>query len=160
MVKVLISATISLLIISCSPRVMPYESVVTDSVIVNTVETIRDTVVVIEKDSSLIRALLECDSMNQVVIKKITSYKAGADMPLPEISIKDNILEARASIDERELLIKLKEQNKELIRKVSKDTIRVVEVNKLHLYQKILMWLGVALLMYVSILIIKLIKFK
>lgn len=158
MFKHLLIAVVAVIIFSCSPKIMPYAIVERDSIIVRTVETIKDTVVVIAADSSLIQALLECDSLNQVRIKQIISYKQGSNMPLPSISIQGNVLTAKASVEERNLLLQYKHKYTELLHKTSKDVTKILEVNKLYWWQKTLMWCGIALLIYVITLIIRFIK--
>ena len=149
---------VSLLLISCSPRLVPVTVTEKDSVIVNTIETIKDTVVVIAADSSMIQMLLECDSLNNVRIKEIASYRAGANTPVPQVTISNNMLTARVDIEQRNMLLHYKQKYYEQLQKTSRDTVKIVEVNKLKWYQKVLQWLGIALLVYILILIIKLIN--
>lgn len=50
-------------------------------------------------DSSNIKLLLACDSLNQVYIKELISYKSGKNISIPDVAIKDNILTSNCKID-------------------------------------------------------------
>lgn len=145
--------------LSCSRRAYPTSVTQKDSVVQEKyTERLVDTTIIIEKDSSLVRALLECDSLNQVRIKEIISYKSGRNISPPVVTIKDNILTSTARTNEQKLLLYYKDMYREAILKQSMTISRTVEVNILHWYQKVLMCLGGLFVMYVIILIIKLIK--
>ena len=84
----------------------------TDSVIVR--ETLRDTVVSIAADSSLVRALIECDSTGRAYLRQLEEYRAGARLPPPELSIDtNNVLTATAAIDSMEIYLTLKARHRE-----------------------------------------------
>jgi len=151
----LIVLLIALLALSCSRKLAPPELTRSDSLVTtNTTERLRDTVVVLAPDSSLVRALLECDSSNRVRINSILSYKPGVDLQPPRLSIKNNVLTATANMAERKLLIYYKERYYELIRNQSKVFTKTVEVHKLYWYQKTLIYTGIAALAYMLLLLI------
>jgi len=62
-------------------------------------ETVRDTIVILEPDSSVITLLLECDSVNNVIIKNLLEYKGGYKLHPPDISIDNNVLTAKCKTD-------------------------------------------------------------
>ncbi len=80
----------------------------TDSVVIR--EVLRDTVVTVEADSSLVRALVECDSLGRARLRELREYRAGTRLPPPKVSIEDNVLTATASIDSMEIYLTLKER--------------------------------------------------
>ncbi len=55
-------------------------------------ETVRYTIISVAPDSSSIKLLLECDSLNNVIIRDLLEYKGGHKLKPPDISISDNIL--------------------------------------------------------------------
>ncbi len=144
--------------LSCSRRIIPSSKVEIDSVFVKTVERVRDTILVVEADSSLLKAYVECDSLNNVRIRQIISYKQGRKMPVPQINIKDNILTAKASLSDEKLLFQYKERYNELKIKSQKQEIKVIEVNRIKNWQKTLMLLGALSIAYTLTKIIKIIK--
>lgn len=152
----LIVLLIAFLALSCSRKLAPPELTRSDSLVTtNTVERLRDTVIVLAPDSSLVRALLECDSSNKVRISSILSYKPGVDLQPPRLSIKNNVLTATANQAERKLLIYYKDRYYELIRNQSKVFTKTVVVNELYWYQKTLMYIGAAALIIFILLIAK-----
>ena len=88
------------------------------------VETLRDTVVEISPDSSLLIALLECDSAGNVLIDRINELQAGKRLLPPQIDIKDNILTATAKVD----------------RYRESATSQTIIVNKLTKFQRTCVW--------------------
>jgi hypothetical protein len=134
------------------------EQVVRDSIVERTVvERVRDTTVVIQPDSSLIEALLECDSLRRVQIKQITKMVPGSNLPAPTLTIRDNILRAEVQTKYRQLYLQLKDKYEQLVIKKEQKIVQVVEVNVLRWYQKTLIFIGLfALLIIVIQLIIKL----
>ncbi|OJV19868.1 MAG: hypothetical protein BGO30_07265 [Bacteroidetes bacterium 41-46] len=152
----LIAFLISLLSLSCSKRVAPPELTRSDSLVTtNTVEKLRDTVIVLAPDSSLIRALLECDSTNRVRINTILSYQPGDNIAPPRLSIKNNVLTATANVAERRLHLYFRERYYELIKNQNKVYTKTVVVNELYWYQKTLMYIGAAALFIFVLLIAK-----
>ena len=82
---------ILLLTVSCKP---------TERIVyLSRIETIRDTVITQPPDSSFIRILLKCDSLEQVVIENLLEYEAGERIAPPVVSIRDNILTAICRTD-------------------------------------------------------------
>lgn len=109
-----------------------------DTVLVT--ETLRDTVVTVEADSSMIRALIECDSLGQAHLKQVLKYQAGERAKPPDIKIKDNVLTATTTIDSMSIHLALKDKYKE-VRKAETIT-KVIEVNKLTRWQNMMCTLG------------------
>ena len=101
-------------------------------------EVVRDTVVSVRPDSSLIRAVLECDSLGQVHIKELTDFKNGQRLRPPDLSIKDNILTATSYLDSLSIYLTLRDRYTDAYH--DKGTVQIVEVNRLTWWQK--MWVG------------------
>jgi len=73
-------------------------------------ETIHDTVFKIEKDSSMIRAYIDCIN-GKPVFKEIVYQKAGKDLSIPSATLKDNILEVTCEKRAQELFAQWKSKH-------------------------------------------------
>lgn len=125
---------------ACCPglRLESSRTMGTDTVTVT--ERVRDTVVVLERDRSMIRALLECDSLGQVQMKRLLEWEAGKRLKPPEVTLKDNVLTATAAVDSTAIYLTLKER---LERHVStRKEVQIVEVNRLNTWQRTWMRIG------------------
>lgn len=131
-----------------------------DSVIIT--ETIRDTVVNIAPDSSMIQALLECDSIGRVRLARLIEYQSGERIKPPSIEITDNILTAKSEVDSLSIYLKLRDRYKESYRDMQETVI--VETNKLTGWQKVRLTIAdivlIALVVCAGVGIAKLIKWK
>lgn len=109
---------------------------------VRVVETLRDTVVRIEADSSLLRALVECDSLGQAHLRELAEYRAGNRLPPPKVSIRDNVLTATASVDSMAIYLTLKDRFTESTKIEREVVTQTVEVNRLTWWQTLWMRAG------------------
>ena len=114
----------------------------TDSVkIVREIE--RDTMVVVTADSSWLKALLECDSTGQVIMKELIAYQTGKHVVIPEVDIKDNVLTTRVKVDSFGIFLKLRDKY-EMLTEARVETIETVkEVNRLKGWQEICIVFGI-----------------
>lgn len=103
----------------------------TQTVIKTVREVIRDTTVVIAADSASIRALLECDSAGNILMKALLDYKSGKYLKPPNLDIKDNILTASSYVDSIGIYLTFRDRYEEIY----KD--KTVEVNVLTRWQKV-----------------------
>ena len=110
------------------------EKQTTDSVVIR--EILRDTVVTVEADSSLVRAL------GRARLRELREYRAGTRLPPPKVSIEDNVLTATASIDSMEIYLTLKERYRQDLKAEKEVIIKTVEVNRLNWWQTLWMRLG------------------
>lgn len=114
------------------------ENRTTDSVFVK--EVTRDTIIKLERDSSTLKALVECDSMGNAYIKRILELENGNRLTAPSITITDNVLNATAKVDSQAIYLALKDtytvETKETIK------TQIVETNVLTWWQKLWCTLG------------------
>lgn len=138
--------TLVLLLTACSATRNLSSSQITkqqDTVI--RTEIIRDTVVVVEGDESMIRALLECDSTGQVRMKELMEYRAGNRLHPPSLQIRDNILTATAACDSIAIYLQLKDRYERHISAERQTEVQTIEVNRLNGWQRMWMRTGQAL---------------
>ncbi len=116
----------------------------------------RDTVVEIQPDSASLKALLECDSVGNVLLKQIAAYEAGKHVNPPQLDIRDNILTAKVKVDSFGIFMKFRERYVERIdymESQEKETVTVY-VNRLTGWQKFRVWLGNVVLVVVPVYIV------
>ena len=70
-----------------------------------TSEELRDTTFIIEADSSLIRALIECDSTGRAYLAKLIEVQAGSTIPPASVSIDGNILSVKSKLPQRKVIL-------------------------------------------------------
>lgn len=134
---------LSLLLLSgCSKKIIQpaviEKTIVKDSII----ELVRDSVITLPADSSYIKALLECDSLGQVHIKELLSYKAGEKQQPPVITVEKNVLTALSRADSMSIYMQLKDRYREVTTDKVIHEKEIVEVNKLTKFQQFWMMLG------------------
>lgn len=99
-------------------------------------EILRDTVVAFPADSSLVRALVECDSTGRAYLRELEEYRAGSRLPPPRVAIDDNVLTATAAIDSMAIYMEMKDRYIEAARTEREVVVQTVEVNRLTGWQK------------------------
>lgn len=72
-------------------------------------ETVRDTVIVTQKDSSFYRAYLECVN-GKPVIKQVIDASPGKALTKPKVSIDNNVLKVDCAKEAETLFLKWKEK--------------------------------------------------
>lgn len=104
-------------------------------------EVLRDTVVMTEPDSALVRALIECDSLGQAHVKKLLDWQdgRGGALHLPKFYIDSNVLLIKSYMDGLAEHFTLKDTFTDR-RTTEKETV-TVEVNRLTWWQKL--WVGI-----------------
>lgn len=129
----------SLFVLGCVPSSrLAKERTLTDSIVIH--EIIRDTIVTVSEDSSLIRALIECDSMGRARLSQLIEYRSGERISPPSIDITDNILTAKSEVDSVSIYLELRDRYKENFRNTQETVF--IETNKLTGWQKIRMRFG------------------
>ncbi|WP_395049405.1 hypothetical protein [Flavobacterium sp.] len=98
-------------------------------------ETVHDTVFTIEKDSSSLKALLECQN-GKVVIKNIVQSEPGRKLKSPKVQIADNVLQVDCEARAQELLAHYKDTQQATVQTIT----NTIEVNKLTFWQQLQIW--------------------
>lgn len=117
-------------------------------------ETSRDTLVKVEADASLVKALLECDSAGNVLLKRILEYEAGKHVAPPKLDIRDNVLAATAEVDSFGIFMTLWDRYMERTDYLESNHKEITYVNRLTGWQKFRVRLGDCVLVIVPIYIV------
>ncbi len=117
-------------------------------------DTVRDTLVQVKADASLIRALLECDSAGNVLLKRILEYEAGKHVAPPQLDIQDNVLTAMAEVDSFGIFMTLRDRYVERTDYLESNEKEIVYVNRLTGWQKFRVRLGDCVLFGIPIYIV------
>lgn len=143
----LIILSFSIVAAGCSPKVYPSHSVenvkeVQDSV----VEVMRDTVYYAEPDSTILSLLLECDERGQAQLREINQLRNSQRATTTVKAEPGNRLTVKTTVDSLGIYLKFKERyhtHKEKETSAVKD-VKVIreEVNVLHWWQKLMIWIG------------------
>ena len=121
-------------------------------------ETIRDTVIQIRPDSSIVQALIMCDSTGRARLEEIRTLKESARIR-QTLALKDNKLTAKSVVDSMGIYLTYKERYLEEQKVQVVETIIEKEVNVLKWWQKSLMWMGaVSTLIFLTSLAFKLLR--
>lgn len=125
---------------ACSPRLklQSSQTELTDTVMVT--ERVRDTVVIVERDQSMLRALLECDSLGQVQMKRLLEWEAGLRLKPPAVTVKNNVLTATAAVDSMAIYFTLKDRLERHL--TTRKEVQILEVNRLSGWQRTWMRFG------------------
>ena len=111
-------------------------------------EVVRDTVVQVQPDSSILQALIKCDSTGRARLQEIQTLKESARLqqsikmeadPLP---YQPTVITVTATVDSKGIYLTYKDRFKESVETREIETIIEKEVNILHWWQKLLMWAG------------------
>lgn len=116
------------------------QPVIEHTVTVTETETVRDTTVVTEPDTASLKALFECDSLNQVVMTELLIEK-GRKL-VPQVKFRDRLLEITMPVDSEAVYLSWKEKHR-----YEKETVTVTKIVKEKYkppwYRKLLSWIGV-----------------
>jgi len=127
------------------------QPVIEHTITVTETETIRDTTLMTEPDTASLKALFECDSLNQVVMTELLIEK-GRKLT-PKVLFRDRTLEITMPVDSEAVYFSWKEKYRHDVETVTITKI-VKEKYKPPWYIKILSWTG-AIVLVVLLLIIK-----
>lgn len=136
---------------SCCPKLYPYKTENTEHTVTVT-EIIKDTIIQIQPDSSIVQALIKCDSTGQARLEEIRTLKESARVQ-QTLTLKDNKLTAKAIVDSMEIYLTYKERHTEEQKIQTTETVIEKEVNVLKWWQKVLMALGLTFIASIAILI-------
>ena len=111
-------------------------------------ETVRDTVIQVQPDSSIIQALIRCDSTGRARLEEIRTLKESSRVQ-QTLNMKDNKLTVKAVIDSMGIYLTYKERYREAQKVQVVETIIEKEVNVLKWWQMAMIWIGIATLVFV-----------
>ena len=134
---------------SCCHKLYPHTTEVTEKT-ESVTETIHDTVIMVQPDSSIIQALIQCDSTGRARLQEIKALKESARMqqtismePEPQ-PYKPTVITVKATVDSMGIYLSYKERYKETAQIQKIETVIEKEVNVLKWWQKLFIWLGIA----------------
>ena len=132
---------------SCCHKLYPHTAEVTEKT-ESVTETIRDTVIMVQPDSSIMQALIQCDSTGRARLQEIKALKESARLqqtismePEPQ-PYKPTVITVKATVDSMGIYLTYKERYKETAQIQKIETIIEKEVNVLKWWQKLFIWLG------------------
>lgn len=141
----------------CCPKLYPHKTESTEHTVTVT-ETIRDTVIRVQPDSSIVQALIKCDSTGRARLEEIRTLKESARFR-QTLALKENKLIAKSVVDSMGIYLTYKERHKEEQKVQTIETVIEKEVNVLKWWQKTLMAIGaVAMIIFASTIIAKFIR--
>lgn len=145
--------SLSMTITSCNSKKAFVQKEITNDTII---ETVHDTLFTVEKDSSYLAALLECQN-GKVVIKGVTGTASGRKLKPPKVVIQDNQLSVDCYAEAEILFASWKSTY------ISRHThvTQPVITNELSWFQKTQIYIGRFLLFVLVLLVLlKLFKFN
>lgn len=149
--------------VSCCPKLYPHKTESTEHTVVVT-ETIIDTVIQVQPDSSIVQALIKCDSTGRARLEEIRILRESTRiqqhisfMELGYDSLADarsnssglqhkapaSVMTITSKVDSLGIYLQYKERYKEEQKVQTIETVIEKEVNVLKWWQKALMWIGV-----------------
>ena len=140
--------TTLLVLQSCCPKFYPQTTTTVEHFEV-VKEVVRDTVVQVQPDSSILQALIKCDSTGRARLQEIQTLKESARLqqsikmeadPLP---YQPTVITVKATVDSMGIYLTYKDRFKESVETREIETIIEKEVNILHWWQKTLIWAGI-----------------
>ena len=164
MKRILIAMAAILSMQSCCHKLYPHTSEVTEKKETVT-EVLRDTVIMVQPDSSILQALVQCDSTGRARLQEINALKESARLqqtikidpdPKPH---KPTVITIKTQVDSMGIYLIYKERYKETAEIQQIETVIEKEVNILKTWQKVLMWLGVLAILWILIKILLKIQF-
>ena len=140
--------TTILVLQGCCPKFYPQTTTTVEHFEV-VKEVVRDTVIQVQPDSSILQALIQCDSTGRARLQEIQTLKESARLqqsikmeaaPLP---YHPTVITVKATVDSMGIYLTYKDRFKESVETREIETIIEKQVNILHWWQKLLMWMGV-----------------
>lgn len=136
---------------SCCHKLYPHTTEVTEKT-ESVTETIRDTVIMVQPDSSILQALIQCDSTGRARLQEINALKESVRLqqtisiePEPK-PYKPAVITVKATVDSMGIYLKYKQIYKQTEEVQKIENIIEKEVNILKWWQKLLMTLGILFL--------------
>ena len=142
----------ALTVASCCPKLYPHKTENTERAITVT-ETVRDTVIQVQPDSSIVQALIKCDSTGRARLEEIRTLKESARVQ-QTLALEDNKLTAKAVVDSMGIYLTYKERHKVEQEIQVVETVIEKEVNVLKWWQKALIWIGMFSMTFLAITVV------
>lgn len=150
----------------CSPKMYPHRTESTEHTVTVT-ESVRDTVVQVRPDSSIVRALIRCDSTGRARLEEIRMLRESSRLQQtltvesPTEPYQPTAVTVKALVDSMGIYLTLRERHREEQQVRMVETVVEKEVNVLHWWQTALMWMGgVALILLAAIVAARLLPHK
>lgn len=121
----------------CNDMYPPVQSV-NDSSSVTTDESVqeKDSLSHLPADSSMLKALLECNEFGQVVFKELQEYKNGKNVEVPVVKLKDNVLTVKCRVDSLAVYTHFSKHVKNKVEFRDREVLKEKRVNYLTPFQK------------------------
>lgn len=159
MKRIILWAIALTIVQSCCPKLYPHKTENTEHTVTIT-ETVRDTIIQIQPDSSIVQALIKCDSTGRARLEEIRTLKESARVQ-HTLALKDNRLTTKVVVDSMGIYLTYKERHKEERKIQTIETVIEKEVNVLKWWQKTLMWIGVIAVFSIALFgVMDILKFK
>ena len=139
----------ALAVTSCCPKLYPHKTERAEHTVTIT-ETTRDTVIQVQPDSSIVQALIKCDSTGQARLEEIRTLKESARVQ-QTLALNDNKLTAKVVVDSMGIYLTYKERHKAEQEIQVVETVIEKEVNVLKWWQKALIWIGMFSMTFLAI---------
>lgn len=139
--------TTLLILQGCCPKLYPSSTEVKERTEI-VKEIVRDTVIQVQPDSSILQALVKCDSTGRARLQEINTLKESArlqqsiQMEAEPLPYQPTAITIKATVDSMGIYLTYKDRFKEYTEIREIETIIEKEVNILHWWQKALMWIG------------------
>ena len=165
MKRILIAMAAILSMQSCCHKLYPHTSEVTEKKETVT-EILRDTIIMVQPDSSILQALVQCDSTGRARLQEINALKESARLqqtikidpdPKPH---KPTVITIKTQVDSMGIYLIYKERYKESAEIQQIETVIEKEVTILKTWQKVLMWFGALAILWILIKILLKIQFS
>lgn len=131
----------------CSPKMYPRRTESTEHTVTVT-ETVRDTVVQVRPDSSIVRALIRCDSTGRARLEEIRMLRESSRLQ-QTLTVESQAepyqptaVTVKAVVDSMGIYLTLRERHREEQQTRTVETVIEKEVNVLRWWQTALMWMG------------------
>lgn len=142
--RIFLICCVSIVLAACSPKII---QPVHETVIEKTIEkeVPRDTVIVIQPDSTILSALVECNERGEARLREIEQLR-NSQRAQTSLKMDDNRLEVKTVIDSMGIYLAYKERYKEKEKTRTVTVTETVEVNVLYWWQEALIRVGAILL--------------
>ena len=140
--------TTLLVLQGCCPKFYPQTTTTVEHVEV-VKEVVRDTVIQVQPDSSILQALIQCDSTGRARLQEIQTLKETArfqqsiKMESEPRPYQPTAIAVKTVVDSMGIYLIYKDRFKESVETREIETIIEKEVNILYWWQKVLMWIGI-----------------